>query len=96
VSRRGLAPAFWPLAVCAKAPVNPMKIAEEQSGEQRQTLLAAVRNGSAVTWQYINLHGKYDFSYQKLQDSVGLQATHMRALSLHCTGKAEMVVPLSH
>jgi hypothetical protein len=75
---------------------DAQKIAEEQSGEQRQTLLAAVRNGSVVTWQHITLHGEYDFSYEKLQDSVGLQATHMRALSLHRTGKAEMVVPLSH
>jgi TnpA family transposase len=58
------------------------KIAEEHSEEQRQTLLAAVRNGSVVTWQHINLHGEYDFSDEKLQDSVGLQATHTLALNL--------------
>jgi TnpA family transposase len=68
------------------------KIAEEHSEEQRQTLLAAVRNGSVVTWQHINLHGEYDFSDEKLQDSVGLQATHTLALNLQHTGG----VPLSH
>ena len=34
----------------------------------------AVRNGSVVTWQQINLHGEYDFSDEKLRDSIGLQA----------------------
>ena len=72
------------------------KIAEEHSEAQRQTLLAAVRNGSVVTWQHINLHGEYDFSDEKLQDSVGLQAAQTLALNLHRTGKAEMAVPLSH
>ena len=43
-----------------------------ESDERRQALLAAVRNGSVVTWQHINLHGEYDFSDEKLQDSVGL------------------------
>jgi hypothetical protein len=31
----------------------------------------AVRAGSVVTWHRINLHGEYDFSGEKLQDSVG-------------------------
>jgi hypothetical protein len=68
----------------------------EHREEQRQTLLAAVRNGSVVTWQHINLYGEYDFSDEKLQDSVGLQAAHTLALNLHRIGKAEMAVPLSH
>ena len=33
------------------------KIAEAESDERRQELLTAVRNGSVVTWQHINLHG---------------------------------------
>jgi len=48
------------------------KIAEAESEERRQELLMAVRNGSVATWQHINLHGEYDFSDEKLQDSIGL------------------------
>jgi hypothetical protein len=29
--------------------------------------------GSVVSWQHINLLGKYDFSDEKLQDSVGIK-----------------------
>jgi TnpA family transposase len=50
------------------------KIAEAESEERRQELLMAVRNGSVATWQHINLHGEYDFSDEKLQDSIGLHA----------------------
>jgi Tn3 transposase DDE domain-containing protein len=50
------------------------KIAEAESEEHRQELLMAVRNGSVATWQHINLHGEYDFSDEKLQDSIGLHA----------------------
>jgi hypothetical protein len=31
-----------------------------------------VANGSAVSWQHINLLGEYDFSDEKLQDTVGI------------------------
>ena len=57
------------------------KIAEADSEAHRQALLVAVRNGSAVTWQHINLHGEYDFSDEKLQDSVGLSAPRILAMS---------------
>ena len=51
------------------------KIAEAESEERRQELLTAVRNGSVAAWQHVNLHGEYDFSDEKLQDSIGLQAS---------------------
>ena len=35
-------------------------------------MLTALKNGSVVAWQHINLHGEYDFSEEKLRDSVGL------------------------
>ena len=38
-------------------------------------LLDAIKNGSVVMWQHINLHGEYDFSEDKLQDSIGLSLT---------------------
>jgi hypothetical protein len=35
----------------------------------REAFLEAVANGSAVSWQHINLLGEYDFSDDKLQDT---------------------------
>jgi hypothetical protein len=40
--------------------------------ERREALLQAIANGSVVSWQHINLLGEYDFSDDKLQDSVGI------------------------
>jgi TnpA family transposase len=46
---------------------------DAQDSEQRKTeLIDAIRNGSVMTWQHINLHGEYDFSDEKMLDSVGL------------------------
>ena len=53
------------------------KIAETENEELKQELLTSIRNGSPVTWQHINLHGEYDFSDSKLQDSVGLNASEI-------------------
>ena len=39
---------------------------------QRQTLLESIKAGSIITWKHINFHGEYDFSAEKMQDSVGL------------------------
>jgi TnpA family transposase len=57
------------------------KLVEAESEECRQALLTAVRNGSVVSWGHFNLHGEYDFSDDKLQDSVGLQAPTILALT---------------
>lgn len=48
------------------------KILAEPNETQRQALLKAVQNGSVVSWRHVNLHGEYDFSDERLQDSVGL------------------------
>ena len=44
--------------------------------------MAAIRAGSVVAWQHINLHGEYDFADEKLQDSVGLQVPKIRQLQV--------------
>ena len=44
----------------------------EANQQESQELLRAVKEGSIVTWQHINFHGEYDFSEEKLRDSVGL------------------------
>jgi TnpA family transposase len=48
------------------------KIAQEHDPQKKQGLIDAVRAGSIVTWRHINLHGEYDFSDEKLRDSIGL------------------------
>ena len=49
------------------------QLQEAQTEERRAGLIAAIKNGSVVSWQHINLHGEYDFSDEKLRDSVGLK-----------------------
>ncbi len=68
------------------------KIAEADSEERRQALLLAVRNGSVGPWHHINLHGEYDFSDEKLQDSIGLHASTI--LAENVLGQWEDGVPL--
>jgi hypothetical protein len=39
----------------------------------REVFLNAVAHGSAVAWRYIYLLGEFDFSGEKLRDSVGIR-----------------------
>ncbi|MEZ6099344.1 MAG: hypothetical protein R3E01_10255 [Pirellulaceae bacterium] len=50
--------------------------------ERRQELLEIFRRGSLTTWQHINLHGEYDFSDEKMEDSVGLKTPENLELTL--------------
>jgi hypothetical protein len=40
---------------------------------KREELLQAMAHGSAAAWEHLNLLGEYDFSEDKLQDSVGIK-----------------------
>ena len=55
------------------------KLAETNDLESREALRQAVANGSVVSWQHINLLGEYDFSDEKLQDSVGIKPPKLAA-----------------
>jgi TnpA family transposase len=57
------------------------KIAEAESDDRRQELIAAVRHGSVASWGHFNMHGEYDFAEEKMQDSVGLQATKIMGVT---------------
>jgi len=48
------------------------ELANEKNEARNSDLLEAIRNGSVVTWAHFNLHGKFDFSDEKMVDSVGL------------------------
>jgi len=47
-------------------------------GESREALLDAVAHGSTVAWRHLDLLGEYDFSAEKLRDSVGIRAPKIR------------------
>jgi hypothetical protein len=49
------------------------KLEDTEDDASREAFLEAVANGSAVSWQHINLLGEYDFSDDKLQDTVGIK-----------------------
>jgi TnpA family transposase len=55
------------------------KLAETTDPEARERLLAAIANGSVVSWQHINLLGEYDFSEEKLKDTVGIRPPMLAA-----------------
>ena len=49
------------------------KLEEITDTESREALLEAVAHGSTVAWRHLNLLGEYDFSAEKLRDSVGIR-----------------------
>lgn len=58
------------------------RISEAENLERRQQIIAAVSNGSVVSWQHLNPHGEYDFSEEKLEDSVGLHVPKILDLNV--------------
>ena len=49
------------------------KLAEIDDPAKREELLQTMAHGSAAAWGHLNLLGEYDFSEDKLQDSVGIK-----------------------
>ena len=35
-------------------------------------MIEAIRNGSVATWKHFNLHGEFDFSDERMVDTMGL------------------------
>jgi len=58
------------------------KLYEAETEERKTEIINAIRDGSVVTWQHVNLHGEYDFSDEKLQDSIGLDLTKIEGLKI--------------
>ena len=54
-------------------PVPARPCEEASHAASRQVFLDAVAHGSVISWQHINLLGEYDFSDEKLRDSVGIR-----------------------
>ncbi|MCP4409642.1 MAG: transposase [Gammaproteobacteria bacterium] len=48
------------------------KLAQAETKEAKDRILAAIAAHSVVAWRHLNLLGEYDFSDGKLQDTVGI------------------------
>jgi len=48
------------------------ELATEKNEKRRAELIEAIRNGSVATWKHFNLHGEFDFSDERMVDSMGL------------------------
>ena len=48
------------------------ELAKQPDEAHKAQLLEAIRNGSVSTWRHVNLHGEFDFSDERMLDSVGL------------------------
>jgi hypothetical protein len=57
------------------------EIDSTKNEKERTTLINALRHGSISTWKHINLHGEYDFSDERMLDSVGLALPKNRPLN---------------
>ncbi len=57
-------------------------ISDETDPVRRAALVDSVRHHSVISWQHINMLGEYDFSDEKLKDSVGFQLPKILALDL--------------
>lgn len=58
------------------------KIVDEKDNKRRQEFVETIKNGSVVLWHHINLHGEYDFSEEKLRDSIGLKISEIMELKV--------------
>ena len=56
----------------SKGKLATKPILAEPDAVRRQAMLTIVQNGSVSSWRHVNLHGEYDFSDDRLQDSMGL------------------------
>ena len=45
-------------------------------------MVKVIRNGSPLAWQHVNFLGEYNFSEEKIRDSVGINRDMILALKL--------------
>jgi hypothetical protein len=58
------------------------KLADLDDPASREAFLKAFTHGSAVSWQHVNLLGEYDFSEERLQDTVGIKPPKLAELKM--------------
>ena len=50
--------------------------------KEKKNLIHAIKNGSVVAWQHINLQGEYDFSEEVLKDSIEFRVPELLELQV--------------
>ncbi len=55
------------------------KLARMKEPDQKEKLLSAIASHSIICWEHMNLLGEYDFSDNKLKDSVGIKLPKIAA-----------------
>jgi TnpA family transposase len=60
-------------AVCWNYLYLSQELTTEKNEKRRAELIEAIRNGSITTWKHFNLHGEFDFSDERMVDSMGLE-----------------------
>jgi TnpA family transposase len=58
------------------------ELAVEKDETRKAEIIEAVRHGSISTYKHVNLHGEFDFSDEKMVDSVGLASLKKEFLKL--------------
>jgi Tn3 transposase DDE domain-containing protein len=58
------------------------RIIEEKGKLQRRELFKIIQSGSVVTWAHVHLQGEYDFSAEKMRDSMGFNFSQILAFKL--------------
>ena len=56
------------------------EINEETDDARKGELIEVIQNDSAMRWSHFNLGGEYDFSDEKMVDSVGLDSPKKRPI----------------
>ena len=58
------------------------KLLTEADEEKKEELINIIKNGSIQVWKHVNFQGEFDFSDEKLLDSVGFKFPKILALSI--------------
>ncbi len=45
--------------------------------DKQTSIMQSIKAGSPIAWRHINMHGEYDFSDEKLVDSIGLSSPNL-------------------
>ena len=64
------------------------KLSRVENKESKDRLLIAITTHSVISWAHINLLGEYDFSDEKLQDSVGILPPKTSRIKEHEIGSS--------
>ena len=58
------------------------KVIDTQTEQEKQNLLNAIKSGSVVAWQHVNLQGEYDFSEETLKNSIKFKLPELMELKI--------------